>query len=134
MKFLKFMLIFALAIMLVLTAVACGDDEESESSSQSESQSQESSSESESQSESESVSFEDDEDYDESSSTEGEEVDPSLWQSTASAEVKSKVEALVATKHKLTYNEDGSFRVMVRRCAYHRMGKPDSGKRHQSEN
>ena len=115
MKFLKFMLIFALAIMLVLTAVACGDDEESESSSQSESQSQESSSssESESQSESESVSFEDDEDYDESSSTEGEEVDPSLWQSTASAEVKSKVEALVATKHKLTYNEDGSFRVMV---------------------
>ncbi len=116
MKFLKFMLVFALAIMLVFTAVACGDDEESSSESPSESQSQQSSSESEStsesESESESVSFEDDEDY-ESSSTEDEPSDDGQWKSNASTEVKSKVEELVATKHKLTYNEDGSFRVMV---------------------
>lgn len=115
MKFLKFMLIFVLAAMLVFSMVACGDDEESSSeSSQSESSSEsESSSSSESEKESESSSVDYNEDETESESTDEEPSDDGQWKSTASAEVQAQVEELVKTKHKLTYNEDGSFRVMV---------------------
>ena len=35
------------------------------------------------------------------------------WQSQASAEVIEKAEALLQSKHRLEYNEDGSFRVMI---------------------
>lgn len=35
------------------------------------------------------------------------------WKSNASAEVISQAEALLASKHRLEYNEDGSFRVMI---------------------
>lgn len=39
------------------------------------------------------------------------EVDP--WQSNASPDIQSLAEDLLYTKHRLTYNEDGSFRVLI---------------------
>ncbi len=36
-----------------------------------------------------------------------------IWQSNASADVISQAEALLKSKHRLEYNEDGSFRVMI---------------------
>ncbi len=41
-----------------------------------------------------------------------EDVPPS-WESSASQEVVEKAEALLESKHKLTYNEDGSFKVLI---------------------
>jgi hypothetical protein len=117
MKSLKMALALILAVIFVFSAVACGDDGESSSSTSGVSvleSSSSSESESETESESESVSFEEDEDESSESSTEEDEPsDDGQWKSNASAEVQAQVEALVKTKHKLTYNEDGSFRVMV---------------------
>jgi hypothetical protein len=107
----------ALALALVLSAVSCGDDEESSTSSQSQSQqsSSESSSQSESEKESESNSFIYDEE-DESSSTDEESSSSeseSESESEVDSEVKEKVLSILETKHKLTYNDDGSFRVLI---------------------
>ena len=53
-----------------------------------------------------------DSDSDSDSDTEPkDEVD--LWESTAKAETIEKAEALLASKHRLQYNEDGSFRVLI---------------------
>ncbi len=117
MKSFKMALALILAVIFVFSAVACGDDKESSSSTSGVSvleSSSSSESESETESESESVSFEEDDDESSESSTEEDEPsDDGQWKSNASAEVQAQVEALVETKHKLTYNEDGSFRVMV---------------------
>lgn len=117
MRFLKLFLFLTLALALVFSAVSCGDDEESSTSSQSQSQqsSSESSSQSESEKESESNSFIYDEE-DESSSTDDESSSSeseSESESEVDSEVKEKVLSILETKHKLTYNDDGSFRVLI---------------------
>ncbi len=72
---------------MMLGIVACGDDTESSSSVL----------------QSDSLS---------SSESENESAEPT-WQSDASEETVAKVEKLLESKHRLTYNDDGSFRVMI---------------------
>ncbi len=127
MKFLKVMLCFMLVLTLALTAISCDNEESSSSSSQSaseqgspsqsESSSQDSESSVDSSSSMESTiesssTADDSESQSEQSSTE-DNTDSGAWQSNASAETQEKALALLETKHRLTYNEDGSFRVLI---------------------
>ena len=108
MKFLKIFVCFMLVFTLALTAVSCDDEESSASSSESESISQNS----ESSSDSSSTTVESSSSDSEESSTE-DSADPSAWKSNASEETQQKALTLLETKHRLTYNDDGSFRVLI---------------------
>ncbi len=110
MRAIKRILAFLIIASLCLGIIACDNKEipSSSSSSSEESSSSSSSSSSEESSSSSSSSS------DESSSSSVE--DPDVidgWKSNASSEVIEKAEALLESKHRLTYNEDGSFRVLV---------------------
>ena len=129
-------LLLACFMMSGACLVSCGKDEEAGSSSSSSSKQPSSSSSSSSEQGSSSSSEESSSSSsEESSSTSSEESSSSSseesssssssssnpetpsplvpWESSASAETQEKVEALLASKHKLTYNEDGSFRVAI---------------------
>ncbi len=97
-------LLIAVLMVLSFSLVSCNKDEGDDSNSTIESSSSESSSSSSSE---ESSSEESSTESDDTGST------PTTWESTASAEVQLKVEELLQSKHKLTYNEDGSFRVAI---------------------
>ena len=100
MKIFRLLTILILALTLCIGMIACDDGDESSSSEQSSSSKVEESSTKEEQSVSSSDKNEDN-------------IPSNEWQSTASAEVKAKAQELLATKHTLKYNEDGSFRVMI---------------------
>ena len=100
MKILKRFGAMLLSLLILFSVVACNTEDETsstESSQQSESSSKES----------ESSPMES-----ESSSTQQTQK-PAKWESDASPEIVAEAERLLRSKHKLTYNEDGSFRVLV---------------------
>lgn len=95
------------ALIMIFGLISCDNNDESSSSSEESSSEQSSSSSSSEESSSEESS---------SSSSEqssSEEEDDGMWKSNASQEVIEKAEALLDSKIRLTYNEDGSFKVLI---------------------
>ena len=105
----KKLLILALAVICIFALVACGgntDDTSSDTGKPSTDTSSDTASDT-----STDTSSDTDTDTDADQNPPEDVIIP--WESEADAETQEKVEALLASKHRLEYNEDGSFRVLI---------------------
>ncbi len=103
MKAIKLLVILALLALLICSLVACGENTDTDTDSSIEGDTS-----SDSENEDSSVNSDTDTDI-----PEEEDVIIEPWQSNASEEIISQAEALLESKHRLEYNKDGSFRVMI---------------------
>ena len=106
MKAIKLLVILAFSLFLICSLFACGNTTDTDTSLNDTSN----------DSESTDTSVNSDTDSDISSDTDidsDEDIVIEPWQSNASEEIISQAEALLESKHRLEYNKDGSFRVMI---------------------
>ena len=107
MKAIKLLVILTLSLLLIFAVVSCGNtDTDTSSNTSSDTETGDTGVNNDTSSD---VSSDTDSDVEE----EEEDVIVEPWQSTAGDEVISQAEALLASKHRLEYNKDGSFRVMI---------------------
>ncbi|MBR2025171.1 MAG: metallophosphoesterase [Clostridia bacterium] len=110
MKIIKLLVILALSLLLIFTVVSCGKNTDTDTNSDTDNTSRDS------ENVDNSVNSDTDSDISsdtDSDTTDDEDVIIEPWQSNASADVIEQVESLLESKHKLEYNKDGSFRVMI---------------------
>ena len=110
MKAIKLLIILALSLLLIFTVVACGKSTDTDKSSDVVDTS------SDSENADSGVNGDTDSSLDSALDSDIVDDDDEIiepWQSTASADIIEQAESLLESKHRLEYNKDGSFRVMI---------------------